>query len=173
MPVVIVVAVIVLLVLVVIHDLTQRQHAILRNFPIVGHFRYWLEAVGPELRQYIVTDNNEERPFSPDERRWISREIANHCPTGVATQHPWHVRGVDPTLKASRLADYVVTLRKDLLALSRACGVPHPTLITADHLELLDGRFGSRTVAEHFGYDRGFQLPSSVDCDEVRGLMSV
>ena len=34
-----------------LYDLTQRQHAILRNFPIIGHFRYWLEAVGPELRQ--------------------------------------------------------------------------------------------------------------------------
>ena len=64
-------AVIVLLVAVVLHDVTQRQHAILRNFPLVGHFRYWLEAVGPELRQYIVTDNNEERPFSRDQRRWI------------------------------------------------------------------------------------------------------
>jgi glutamate synthase domain-containing protein 2 len=56
---------------VAIYDLTQRQHAILRTFPIIGHFRYWLEAVGPELRQYIVTDNNEERPFSRDQRRWI------------------------------------------------------------------------------------------------------
>lgn len=36
---------------VAIDDLMQRQHAILRTFPIVGHFRYWLEAVGPELRQ--------------------------------------------------------------------------------------------------------------------------
>ena len=62
---------IVLLVAVAIYDLTQRQHAILRTFPIIGHFRYWLEAVGPELRQYIVTDNNEERPFSRDQRRWI------------------------------------------------------------------------------------------------------
>jgi len=53
------------------HDLTQRKHAILRNFPVVGHFRYWLESVGPELRQYIVTDNNEERPFSRDHRRWV------------------------------------------------------------------------------------------------------
>ncbi len=59
------------LVIVAIYDLTQKQHAILRNFPIVGHFRYWLEAVGPELRQYIVTQNDEERPFSRDQRRWI------------------------------------------------------------------------------------------------------
>ena len=62
---------IVLLIGVAIFDITQRQHAILRNFPIIGHFRYLLEAVGPELRQYIVTDNNEERPFSRDQRRWI------------------------------------------------------------------------------------------------------
>jgi glutamate synthase domain-containing protein 2 len=53
------------------YDLVQRRHAILRNFPLVGHFRYALEAVGPELRQYIVTSNNEERPFSRDERRWV------------------------------------------------------------------------------------------------------
>ncbi|MGE0434613.1 MAG: FMN-binding glutamate synthase family protein [Planctomycetota bacterium] len=59
------------LVLMTIYDLTQNKHAILRNFPIIGHFRYWLEAVGPELRQYIVTDNNEERPFSRDQRRWV------------------------------------------------------------------------------------------------------
>jgi glutamate synthase domain-containing protein 2 len=53
------------------YDLLQRRHAILRNFPIVGHFRYLLESVGPELRQYIVTDNDEERPFSRDQRRWV------------------------------------------------------------------------------------------------------
>src|SRR5215216_1630691 len=52
-------------------DLRQRQHAILRNFPVVGHLRYLLEAFGPELRQYIVTSNDEERPFSRDQRRWV------------------------------------------------------------------------------------------------------
>jgi glutamate synthase domain-containing protein 2 len=97
----------------------------------------------------------------------------NHCPTGVASNHPWLVRGVDPTNKAARLANYIITLRKELLALSRACGVPHPTLITADQLELLDGRFGAKTIAELFGYGRGFGLPSPTDCDEVRRLMSV
>ena len=96
----------------------------------------------------------------------------NHCPTGVASNHPWLVRGVDPTNKAARLANYIVTMRKDVLALSRACGVPHPSLITADQLELLDGRFGTRTIAELFGYGRGFGLPSPTDCDEVRRLMS-
>ena len=61
----------VLLVVVVIYDVTQKRRAILRNFPIIGHFRYLFEAVGPELRQYIVTGNDEERPFSRDQRRWV------------------------------------------------------------------------------------------------------
>ncbi|MDR1999256.1 MAG: FMN-binding glutamate synthase family protein [Frankiaceae bacterium] len=53
------------------YDLTQRSHALLRNFPVIGHGRYLLEKVGPELRQYIVTSNQEERPFSRDQRAWI------------------------------------------------------------------------------------------------------
>jgi glutamate synthase domain-containing protein 2 len=53
------------------YDLLQRRHAVLRNFPVIGHLRYLLETFGPELRQYIVTSNDEERPFSRDQRRWV------------------------------------------------------------------------------------------------------
>src|SRR5262249_23335719 len=63
--------ILIILAIVIVHDLLQRKHAILRNFPIVGHFRYLFEAIGPELRQYIVTSNGEERPFSRDQRRWV------------------------------------------------------------------------------------------------------
>src|SRR5215210_2818155 len=52
-------------------DLLQRRHALLRNFPVLGHARYLIEAIGPELRQYIVAGNNEERPFTRDQRRWV------------------------------------------------------------------------------------------------------
>ena len=62
---------VVTLVAVAVYDIVQRKHAILRNFPVVGHLRYILETIGPELRQYIVTDNDEERPFSRDQRRWV------------------------------------------------------------------------------------------------------
>ena len=53
------------------HDLLQKRHAILRNFPVVGHARFLLESIGPELRQYVVASNDEERPFSRDQRRWV------------------------------------------------------------------------------------------------------
>ena len=57
--------------LVAVFDRLQTKHAIISNFPIVGRFRYWLEALGGPLRQYIVTGNDDERPFSRDQRRWI------------------------------------------------------------------------------------------------------
>ena len=46
-----------------------------------------------------------------------------HCPTGVATQNRWLMRGLDPTLKSDRLANYIATLRKELLSVASACGV--------------------------------------------------
>ncbi|MBZ4498217.1 FMN-binding glutamate synthase family protein [Dermacoccus sp. Tok2021] len=54
-------------------DLTQKDHSLLRNFPVLGHARYGLELIGPELRQYIVASNDEERPFSRHQRAWIYR----------------------------------------------------------------------------------------------------
>lgn len=49
----------------------QKAHTISHNFPIVGHFRYWLESIGPEMRQYFVANNREELPFNRIERGWI------------------------------------------------------------------------------------------------------
>lgn len=95
----------------------------------------------------------------------------NHCPTGVTTNNAWLVRGLDPESKADRLAAYVLTLRKGLLRLSRACGVPHPALIAQEHFEVLDGRFGSATLADLFGYREGWGLPSAAQQQEIRTLM--
>ena len=49
----------------------QRAHTLSHNFPIVGHLRYWLESIGPEMRQYFVANNREELPFNRIERSWI------------------------------------------------------------------------------------------------------
>jgi glutamate synthase (ferredoxin) len=93
------------------------------------------------------------------------------CPTGVATQNRWLMRGLDPTDKAARLANYIVTLRKEVLALCRACGVPHPAFITGEHLDLLDDRFRGQGVSEVFHLDAGWGLPSSDDLAAIRAIM--
>jgi glutamate synthase domain-containing protein 2 len=62
----------IVLALVAIRDIfLQRKHTISHNFPVIGHFRYILERIGPELRQYLVANNREELPFNRIERGWI------------------------------------------------------------------------------------------------------
>lgn len=61
----------VVLVGVALHDLVQTRNPILRNFPVIGHGRSILARLGPKLRQYIVARNDEERPFTRDQRHWV------------------------------------------------------------------------------------------------------
>ncbi|MBX2801638.1 MAG: FMN-binding glutamate synthase family protein [Myxococcales bacterium] len=58
--------------LVLVRDVfLQRRHAIQHNYPVVGHLRYLAERIGPELRQYWVANDKEERPFNRSSRRWV------------------------------------------------------------------------------------------------------
>ncbi len=95
-----------------------------------------------------------------------------HCPTGVATQNRWLMRGLEPRSKAARLANYIVTLRKEVLWLTRACGQPHPGMVTGDHIEILDDRYGSTPMWDVFNYERGWGLPAPDDEREIRELMA-
>ena len=54
-----------------IYDLVQRQHSVLRNYPVLGHLRFLLEALRPELQQYFIERNFDGRPFDRDVRSLI------------------------------------------------------------------------------------------------------
>ncbi|MFI1151027.1 FMN-binding glutamate synthase family protein [Streptomyces sp. NPDC020817] len=58
----------VLLALVAVHDLLQHRHSILRNYPLLGHLRFALEALRPEVQQYFIERNFDGRPFDRDTR---------------------------------------------------------------------------------------------------------
>ena len=93
----------------------NRKHTINHNYPIVGHIRYMLEKIGPELRQYIVANNREELPFDRSQRSWIyasSKKQNNyegfgtdqdiHAPGHVfinPSMIPYHVRENHPNFK--------------------------------------------------------------------------
>ena len=59
------------LVLVGLHDLLQKPHAILRNYPIMGHFRFFFEFIRPEIRQYFIEGDTEAQPFSRAQRSLV------------------------------------------------------------------------------------------------------
>ncbi|MBZ0185930.1 MAG: FMN-binding glutamate synthase family protein [Candidatus Obscuribacterales bacterium] len=68
----------------------QRKHSILRNFPLLGWFRYGFELIGDELRQYWFMSDREERPYDRDTRRYIYRSakgVNNNL--GFGTSRPY------------------------------------------------------------------------------------
>jgi len=60
-----------LVVLLALYDVFSKKHTIKSNFPIIGRIRYFLEKIGPELRQYLVAHNREEGPFDRVFRSYI------------------------------------------------------------------------------------------------------
>ena len=91
-----------IIVLIAIRDIFNKEHTIKHNFPVIGHFRYLLESIGPELRQYIVANNREELPFNRRQRSWIyaSAKLENNY-KGFGTDQDQHEPGfvfVNPTM---------------------------------------------------------------------------
>ena len=54
-----------------IHDVRQDHHAILRNYPLLGHVRFLFEKIRPEIRQYLIEGDQEEQPFSREQRSLV------------------------------------------------------------------------------------------------------
>ena len=93
------------------------------------------------------------------------------CPTGVATQSKWLMRGLDPEIKGARTANYVRALRAELLAMARTVGVSHPGLVRPEDLEIVTDRYRSATVREIFGYEADWRRPSPDREEELRSLI--
>ncbi len=71
-----------------IHDIFQNKHAILKNFPVLGHFRYLFEMVRPELQQYFVESNTDGRPIPREIRSVIYQRAKGELQTvPFGTQH--------------------------------------------------------------------------------------
>jgi hypothetical protein len=81
-------------------------------------------------------------------------------------------RGLVPEVKAVRVANYIKTLRRDLVKVAEVCGVEHPGLITTASVDILDGRTASTPLHEVYGYKPGMGLPSAADREEIIRLMT-
>ncbi len=63
-------------------DVTQSRHAIRRNYPVIGRFRYFFEHLGSFFRQYFFAMDREEMPFNREQRSYVYRAAKN-----VSTRH--------------------------------------------------------------------------------------
>lgn len=62
-------------------DVSQTRHAVRRNYPVIGRFRYAFEHFGNFFRQYFFAMDREERPFNRAERSWVYRAAKNEDQT--------------------------------------------------------------------------------------------
>lgn len=60
-----------------LHDLRQTRRTVSRNYPVLAHFRYVLESIGPEIRQYFIQSDLDERPFSREQRAVVYQRSKN------------------------------------------------------------------------------------------------
>src|SRR5689334_20090297 len=87
-------AVIVFLFFVFIRDITQKKHSVLRNYPIIGRFRYFFEQLGEYFRQYFFAGDRDEMPLNRATRGWVYRLAKNEGGTsGFGSTYDLHQPG--------------------------------------------------------------------------------
>src|SRR5699024_3460959 len=64
-----------------IYDMMQTENTVIRNFPFLGHFRYLLMSISPEIRQYFVESNTDGKPFSKNQRDFVNKRSENRFQT--------------------------------------------------------------------------------------------
>ena len=93
------------LTLIGIYDCLQTKHAVLRNYPILGHIRFLLEFIRPEIRQYFIEGDNDKTPFSRSQRTLVysrSKAVSDKRPFGttldvMAPGYQWINQSLAPT----------------------------------------------------------------------------
>jgi glutamate synthase domain-containing protein 2 len=104
------------LVLLGTYDELQTRHAVSRNYPVLAHFRYFLESIGPEIRQYFIEPDNQETPFSRLQRALVyqrAKNVLDKRPFGTqldvyADDYEWLNHSLVPTVLKSH--DFRITI---------------------------------------------------------------
>ncbi len=112
------------LLIVGVGDLNQTRHAILRNYPIIGHMRFFFEFIRPEIRQYFLESDTEAVPFSRQQRAMVYARAKNEAdkrPFGTllnpyADGYEWINHSIAPKNIASH--DFRVTIGEGAKAYS-------------------------------------------------------
>lgn len=69
------------IILIWIFDLLQKKHSLLRNFPVIGHLRFFLEFIRPEIQQYFIATDESELPFNRENRSLVYQRAKNERDT--------------------------------------------------------------------------------------------
>ena len=93
-----------------VRDVRQKRHSILRNYPVIGHLRFLLEFIRPEIRQYFIENDNEAAPFSRQQRSLVyQRAKGDSDKRPLGTQLDVHAEGyewINHSMRPSTIASH-------------------------------------------------------------------
>ncbi|MEL7465988.1 MAG: FMN-binding glutamate synthase family protein [Pseudomonadota bacterium] len=112
-----------------VYDVAQSSHAILRNYPVIGHMRFLFEGIRPEIRQYLIENDQDEEPFSRDERSIVyqrAKDVEDKRPFGTRARvydagYEWITHSIAP----KEIADHDFRVRIG----GPACAAPYDASI--------------------------------------------
>lgn len=91
-------------------DVLQRRRTVSRNYPILAHFRYGFEYIGPEIRQYFIESDMEKRPFSREQRSLVyqrAKGVLDSKPFGsLLDMYEEHYEWLNPSLRPAEVAHH-------------------------------------------------------------------
>lgn len=137
-----------------IYDLVQTKHSILRNFPILGHFRYVLEFLRPEIQQYFIATDESELPFNRETRSLIyqrAKNVRDTIPFGterniLSVGYTWALHSITPK-KATDIETRITVGGPDCLQPYRA-----------SHLNISAMSFGALSPNAIMAMNKGAKL---------------
>jgi glutamate synthase domain-containing protein 2 len=133
-----------------VRDLRQTRHAVLRNYPVIGHLRFILEYIRPEMRQYFIEGDNEAAPFSRAQRSLVyarAKGESDKRPFGTqlsveAEGYEWINHSIVPTKIATH--DFRVTV---------GAGTAHPYPISVFNISAMS--FGALSANAILALNQG------------------
>lgn len=142
------------IILVWAYDLLQRKHSLLRNFPVLGHIRYFLEFLRPEIQQYFIANDEDELPFNRESRSLIyerAKNVRDTIPFGTerdisAVGYTWALHSVLPK--------HAAEVESRLVVGGPDCLKPY----SASHLNISAMSFGSLSAHAIMALNRGAQI---------------
>lgn len=137
-----------------IYDITQKKHTLLRNFPVLGHVRYFLEFLRPEIQQYFIATDESELPFSRETRSLVyqrAKNIRDTIPFGtgrdiLSVGYTWALHSLVPK-HASEVEERIIVGGPD-------CKKPY----SASRLNISAMSFGALSANALMALNRGAMI---------------
>lgn len=108
-----------------VYDILQKRSTIKRNYPILGHFRYMLESIRPEIQQYFVERFDDGRPFSREQRSVVYQRAKGQLDTlAFGTQHDLDKAGAE-WLEHSMSIPHDLELESRVTVGNKKCSRPY------------------------------------------------